>query len=113
MPMNDAVRKRELKQFRVLLWLVAVLYPVWFVYGVWSGNYNGPIIVGAILAWAVWYIKRVITKIEKAIGSKVTETDWYALPIQQYVDYSVLILSLATVMLLCVSLLVTLNLLSI
>ena len=109
--MNDVIRKRELQQFKALLWFGATIYPVWLVYGIWSGNYDGPIAVGFIAVWAVWYIKHVKNKVENSVDNEGTEIDWYSLPIQRYIDYSVLVISLVIVMLLCVSLLVVINIL--
>lgn len=107
--MKNAERKRELKQFKALLWLGAIVYPAWLVYGMWSGKYDGPIIVGFISIWAVWYIKYIISKVEKSVKNEVTEINWYTLPIQQYIELSVLVLSLLAAMLLCLSLLVAVN----
>ncbi|MES9946092.1 MAG: hypothetical protein ABW080_14145 [Candidatus Thiodiazotropha sp.] len=107
--MNDAVRKRELKQFKALIWLGAAIYPIWLVYGIISGNYDAPIIVGFITVWAAWYIKYVKLKIEKSIKNDANDIDWYNLPVQRYINYPVLVLSLIAVMFLCVSLLIVLN----
>jgi hypothetical protein len=103
--MNKSVRERELRQFKVLIWLGAVIYSVWLFYGIWAGNYEGPTVVGFVLVWVIWYIRYIKSKAEKDIENNKTRVDWYSLPVEKYLNFSVLAISLVIMMLLCVSLL--------
>lgn len=64
------------------------------MYGIWFGNYDGPIIVGFISEWAACYIVYVRLIIEHSIENEANEIVCYTLPLQRYINYPVLVLSL-------------------
>ena len=84
-------RKRELKQFKYLMYTTLFIYPFWLAYGLWSEAYAAPISIGIMFIWGKWYISHIQKSVQ---GSTDTKVDWFSYSLEKYINFYLLVTSL-------------------